>query len=60
MKICQGPQFHKACSVRGGEVFPCTETMVVGRRALVGSLSAGGNELGSVPISVEPTNVSTR
>lgn len=51
MELRQGPQLHKACSVRGAIL--CTVIVDEGqdRGTPPGSLSADGNKLGSVPIS---------
>lgn len=55
MKLRQGPQFHKACSVRGAGIVVVGQ----GRGTPPGSLSAGGNKLGSVPTSAKspPTSL---
>lgn len=53
MKLRQGPQLHKACSVRGAVLHTGVVAAGRGRGAPPGSLSAGGNKLGSVPISAE-------
>ncbi len=60
MKLRQGPQLHKACSVRRAV---CRVGIVVvgwGRGTPPGSLSAGGNKVGSVPTPARSPPTSLR